>query len=287
MRRMLHYATLSRKARNQMAESTTFLPLEDFTPDARRAIRVVLTDIDDTLTTNGRLPAAAYAAMERLQDAGCAVVPVTGRPAGWCDQIARMWPVGGVVGENGAFYFHYDEAARRMQRVYAQPDAAREANRTRLRDLGQKILQQVPGSAISADQFAREVDLAIDFCEDVEPLSPERIERIVEIFEDAGATAKISSIHVNGWFGSHDKLTMTKRLLRDVFNLDADKRNEEAAFIGDSPNDAPMWSFFTNGIGVANARAFKGRLAAEPRYVTSQAGGAGFAEFAHALIAAK
>ena len=284
---MLHYADLSRKARNLMAESTTFLPLENFTPEARRATRVVLTDIDDTLTTNGRLPAVAYAAMERLQDVGCAVVPVTGRPAGWCDQIARMWPVDGVVGENGAFYFHYDAAARKMRRVYAQPDAEREKNRMQLRQLGQVILREVPGAAISADQFAREVDLAIDFCEDVEPLPADEINRIVQLFEAAGATAKISSIHVNGWFGSHDKLTMTKRILHDIFALDADIRNEDAVFIGDSPNDAPMWSFFTNGIGVANALAYRGQIADAPRYVTSQAGGAGFAELADALLAAK
>ena len=142
----------------------------------------MLTNIDDTLTTNGRLPAVAYAAMKRLQGVGCAAITVTGRPAGWCDQIARMWPVDGVVGENGAFYTHYDAVARKMRRVYAQPGAEREKNRMQLRQLDHVILLEVPGAAISTDQFAYEVDLAIDFCKDVEPLAADEINRIVQLF---------------------------------------------------------------------------------------------------------
>src|SRR5512139_637866 len=68
-------------------------------------LRGLLFDIDETLTTEGKLTAGAYAAMARLKGAGKLVVPITGRPAGWCDEIARMWPVDAVVGENGAFYF--------------------------------------------------------------------------------------------------------------------------------------------------------------------------------------
>src|SRR5262249_57511345 len=80
-------------------------PLDSFPMAARRRIRGVLADIDDTITTDGKLTAAAYGALERLQAAGFRVVPITGRPAGWCDHIARMWPVDAVVGENRAFYF--------------------------------------------------------------------------------------------------------------------------------------------------------------------------------------
>src|SRR3982750_4545635 len=127
-------------------------PLDVWPLEARRAVGVVLTDIDDTLTLGGRLPAVAYAAMERLQAAGVMVVPITGRPAGWCDHIARMWPVDGVVGENGAFYFRYDEDRRKMQRVYAQSAAERRANLDRLWKIAHRVLDEFPGTAIASDQ---------------------------------------------------------------------------------------------------------------------------------------
>ncbi|MBT7044565.1 MAG: HAD-IIB family hydrolase, partial [Gammaproteobacteria bacterium] len=181
--------------------------LADFPISDLKSIKVVFTDIDDTLTTDGRLTADAYSAMEALRQHNIKVVPITGRPAGWCDQIARMWPVDGVVGENGAFYFYYDEKAKRMIRYYVDSVSVRESNRQRLKSLGEKILETVKGCAISADQLYREADLAIDFCEDVPPLSQADVSRIVDLFEQQGASAKISSIHVNGWFGRYDKLS--------------------------------------------------------------------------------
>src|SRR6476469_7925960 len=95
-------------------------PLTDFTVADRRIVRGLFFDIDDTLKTDGVLRADAYGAMECLHDARIMTIPLTGRPAGWCDHIARMWPVDGVVGENGAFYFRYDDSARKMLRVYGQ-----------------------------------------------------------------------------------------------------------------------------------------------------------------------
>lgn len=262
-------------------------PLSAFPPDARRAVRFVLTDIDDTLTHGGRLPAVAYGALERLQAAGLRVVPITGRPAGWCDHIARMWPVDGVVGENGALYFHYDGAARRMRRRYHKPEAERRADRARLEALGREILAAVPGAAIAADQAYREADLAIDYCEDVPPLPREAVQRIVDCFQAAGATAKVSSIHVNGWFGQYDKLGMTRRLFAEVFGTELEACREQVVFAGDSPNDEPMFAFFPNAVGVANVRAWAGGLTHPPRWVTRAEGGAGFAELADALLAVR
>jgi HAD superfamily hydrolase (TIGR01484 family) len=249
-------------------------------------IAVMLTDIDDTLTTDGRLPAAAYAAMEKLRDAGLIVVPVTGRPAGWCDLIARLWPVDAVVGENGAFYFRC-EAGRGMTRVYIKPESERRADRTRLADLGASILAAVPGARIAADQLYRESDLAIDFAEDGPPLAAAKIDQIMACFAKAGATAKVSSIHVNGWYGCYDKLGMTRRALADEFGLDLDRDNERIVFVGDSPNDAPMFGFFRNSIAVANFGAFAARSEAHPRWITTAAGGAGFAEVAARLLEAR
>ena len=255
-------------------------------PDAvRRGIRCVLTDIDDTLSSEGKLTAEAYSALQRLHAAGRIVVPVTGRPAGWCDHIARMWPVDAVVGENGAFYMRYDTATRKLLRRFVIPDAERRAQRARLAAIGAQILQEVPGSALASDQHYRETDLAIDWCEDVPPLPRAAVDRIVALMQAQGMTAKVSSIHVNGWFGDYDKLAMTRTLMREVFAQDIDAGRDVFVFAGDSPNDAPMFAFFPNAVGVANLRRFLDRIATPPAYMTAREAGAGFVELADFLLA--
>ncbi|PZN17246.1 MAG: HAD family hydrolase [Proteobacteria bacterium] len=259
-------------------------PVAEFPEEARRQIRAVLTDIDDTLTEGGRLPPTSYSAMARLKEAGLAVVPVTGRPAGWCDLIARQWPVDGVVGENGAFYFRYDDARRIMIRRYAKTPEERERDRRALEAIREAVLAEVPGAAVAADQHYREADLAIDFCEDVPPLPKDAVARIVSIFERFGATAKVSSIHVNGWFGTYDKLTTSLRFLKEELDIDALACPETVVFVGDSPNDSPMFGFFPNSVGVANVMNFKDALPAAPAWVTSAPSAAGFAELADLLL---
>lgn len=265
----------------------TMRPLEEFPADARRAVRFMLCDIDDTITDHGRLPAASLAAMERLQAADIRVLPITGRPAGWCDHFARMWPVDGVVGENGAMFFSYDREARRMRRRYWKSKEQRAADRVKLERLARQIPAAVLGAAVAADQPYREEDLAIDFAEDVPRLDDGAIARIVAMFEAAGAVAKVSSIHVNGWFGNFDKLSMTRRAMAEFFGRDIDGNRDDIVFAGDSPNDAPMFGFFPNAVGVANVRDFAGKLAAEPAWVTQGRGATGFLELAGALLAAR
>ena len=258
--------------------------LAEFSSDLRATIKFVLTDIDDTLTSDGRLGAAAYRALERLAESGRHIVAVTGRPAGWCDMIARFWPVDAVIGENGAFYFRYDHQARAMTRRHFLPDAARAAARARLDRLAEAIPAAVPGARLAADQPYRIADLAIDYREDCGPLSPGEVDRIVALFEAAGAVAKISSIHVNGWFGDYDKLAMTHILFRELYGLDLDAARDAVSYIGDSPNDAPMFGYFPHAVAVANIRPYLARLPALPAYVTEADSGAGFVEFAEMLL---
>lgn len=262
-------------------------PLATFSANARRAIRGVFTDIDDTLTTWGELTGAAYLALERLRKAGFIVVPITGRCAGWCDHFARMWPVDAVVGENGAFYFRYDRKANRLQKRFLDDAATRARKREKLHKIGQQILRDVAGSALASDQAYQESALAIDWGEDLPALPAAALDRIIAIMHKHGMNAKVSSIHVNGWFGDYDKLSMTKTLMREVFAVDLDAQREQFVFIGDSPNDAPMFAHFPHAVGVANVRDFKERIVTMPRYITKGAAGAGFIELADALIATK
>jgi HAD superfamily hydrolase (TIGR01484 family) len=261
-------------------------PLADLESSALAGVRGVLADIDDTLTTDGRLTAEAYAALERLYASGLIVVPITGRPAGWCDHIARMWPVSGVVGENGAFWMRYDSASGKLVKRFLASDVERGANRARLARIGQEILAAIPGAALASDQPYRETDLAIDFREDVAPLPREQVDRIVAMMEAAGLTAKVSSIHVNGWFGRYDKLEMTTRFLDEAFGIDLHAQKDGFVFVGDSPNDAPMFAYFPLSVGVANVRQLADRIATLPGYVTNADAGAGFVELAERLMAA-
>jgi len=259
-------------------------PLAALPDIARQDIRCVLTDIDDTLSTQGRITAETYTAMEALHAAGYLVIPVTGRPAGWCDHIARMWPVDAIVGENGALYMRHDDVARVLKKRFVADVAERKRDRQRLAAIGEKILRGIPGCAIASDQQYRETDIAIDYCEDVVPLSREDVERIVAMMRSEGMNAKVSSIHVNGWFGSYDKLAMTRTLLAEEFGIDLDAEQQRCIFIGDSPNDAPMFDFFSYSIGVANVHAFGDAIATLPKYVTTAKAGAGFAELATLLL---
>lgn len=265
-------------------------PIRELDTKQAANVRVIFTDIDDTLTTDGRLPHDAYKAMWMLYEAGVAVVPVTGRPAGWCDHFARMWPITGVIGENGAFYFRYQPLKKKMVARYVLGAEERAELQNKLAKIKKRVLMEVAGCAIASDQPYRIHDLAVDYCEDVEPaLSPESVAKIVRIFEEEGATAKVSSIHVNGWFGSYDKLGMIQTFSREVLDLELKSPNEinEAVYAGDSPNDEPAFAFFPLSVGVANVRRFASSMKHPPAYVTRGEGGAGFAELARHVLRAR
>lgn len=255
-------------------------PLEAWSLDEGPPVRVVFTDIDDTLTDRGRVGPEAYRALWDLHEAGIAVVVVTGRPAGWCDAIARQWPVAGVVGENGALAFACTDGG--MWRCFAAQDPG-----DRLAPVRDAVLREVPRARVAADQPYRQFDLAIDFAEDGPRLDDAEIERIAQVFREHGATAKISSIHVNGWFGQFDKLSMIRRFARERLALDLDgEAHRSAVYVGDSPNDCPAFSAFERSVGVANVLEHPLELDPPPAYVTRAARGEGFVELAQHVLAA-
>ena len=253
--------------------------LSELGAEAARGIRYVLTDIDDTLTEDGKLSAEAYGALWKLHEAGLSVIPVTGRPAGWCDLIIRQWPVDAVVGENDAFV-HYFECSKLQ--TFTHPSVADMDVRTRLAEVGEAVYREVPGSRQAKDQFSRIYDLAIDFNEDPPFLGLEAAEKIQSVCERFGAIAKISSIHVNTWFGDYDKLSMV-RLFLSSHRGETDLE-KSVCFFGDSPNDEPMFSAFPLSVGVANIRAFAHLIKSGPGFITTESYGRGFAEGAQRLL---
>ncbi len=250
-----------------------------------RALTHLFVDIDDTLTSGGMLPDSSYSALWDLSRAGIRVAPVTGRPAGWCDHIARMWPVAGVIGENGAFYYAYDRKTRRMRRRYSVPREVLVAERDKLERLAERVLREVPGTAIAADQPFRIADYAIDFREDVPALSERKIDDICALLAAEGVRYKVSSIHVNFWLGDFDKLSCVKLFLKEEAGGTVADFADRALFVGDSPNDEPLFAGVPHTIGVGNIADFLSRISHPPEFITEGVSAAGFCEAVRTILA--
>jgi len=233
----------------------SMLPFAEFPKRELANIKYLVSDIDDTLTLDSVLPAEVYTSLETMREQGIIVILITGRPAGWCDMIARFWPVDAVIGENGSFYFKPDNG--RIKRVWIDDAATRKANLLRLQAMADKIVAKFPGTALAEDNPFRATDVAVDFAEDVKPLSLETAEQIREQFEQLGATAKVSSIHVNAWIGSYNKLSMFEKLLASEYKLCIDDILNKTIYTGDSPNDAPMFRRFHLSIGVKSVSNYQ------------------------------
>ncbi len=236
---------------------------------------LIFTDIDDTLTLNGKLPPETFMALARLREAGIPVIPVTGASCGWCDCIVRTWPVDTVIGENGALIITNRE---RYRIEYINGAEARKEYAERLSLLASRVMEAVPGARLSHDTMYRVSEIAFDVGQD-QVLDRDRCLEIIEICQQAGATARMSSIHINVWFGDHTKATTAARLLQELA-VPADR----CLFIGDSMNDEDMFRLIETSVGVANIKPFLGRLEHKPTYITTRPGGLGFVEFAEAIL---
>ena len=255
-------------------------PLADWPKDARALVTGVLTDIDDTLTTEGVVPAEVVRALAALREAGLHVIPITGRPVGWSEPFAAAWPVDAIVAENGAV------ALVGARKLYVQDAATREANYARMQQVAQRIVREVPGATISRDSDGRETDIAIDHSEYVH-LTQQRIDQVVALMREHGMNATVSSIHVNGWYGDHNKLAGARWIVRELLARELDAELDRWVYVGDSTNDVLMFEHFPHSVGVANIRRFEHQLAHKPKWITEGERGAGFVEVARALLAAR
>ena len=249
-----------------------------------RGVRGVLTDIDDTLTTEGQVPLGVVAALAALRADGLPVVAVTGRPMGWSRPLAEELPLAAVVAENGAVALFREGDALRIE--YAQDAALRAANRARLDAAAARILRELPEAALARDSAGRVTDIAVDHAEFAH-LPAEAIARVVALMEEAGMQATVSSIHVNGWFGAHSKLTGAGWLVERLFGRDLDAERDRWLYIGDSTNDQAMFAAFPLSVGVANLADFAAQLTQWPAFITRHDRGRGFVEVAEALLEAR
>lgn len=280
-------------------------PLEDWPAAERRKIIGVFTDIDDTLTTEGAITPDALQALSGLKAAGLHVIPISGRPIGWCAPFAQgdaaqgiaPWPVDAIVAENGALAFAPDNLCqnnlqplcgmrKQLSKIYQQSEATRLHNFDLMQAVAAQVLRQVPGSRLSQDAAGRETDIAIDHSEFAH-LPADKINQVVAIMRAAGMQATVSSIHINGWFGGHNKLEGARWIVRELFGRELDGELERWVYVGDSTNDQIMFQHFSNSIGVANIRRFAAELVHPPRYMTQSVRGAGFAEVVQDILSAQ
>ena len=270
-------------------------PIATWPIEAKRGIQGIFTDIDDTLTTDGEITPDALAALHALKASGLTVIAITGRPVSWSEPFAMSWPVAAIVAENGAVLLrntHENDlqpnkyGREQLLKSYQQDSNLRAHNFARMQQVGQRVLSEVPGTLLAQDSAGRETDMAIDHSEFTH-LPPDKIAQVVAIMQAEGMTATVSSIHINGWFGEHNKLVGARWAMQELFGRNLDAEIDNWAYVGDSTNDQLMFEAFGNSIGVANVRRFEAQLAHLPRYITLGERGAGFAEVAQAVLAAR
>ncbi|ROR17873.1 hypothetical protein EC845_3675 [Comamonas sp. BIGb0124] len=300
-------------------------PLDAWPLAARAGLVGVLTDIDDTLTTEGQVPASTLAAMGALRQAGLAVIAITGRPVGWSLPFASTWPIDAIVAENGAVALlpahtrlphHPDGVAAidapspcvdptqrpdspdahrprsdrgeppAVRRLYQQDADVRGRNFARLQQIVSAIEHAVPGAHRASDSGGRETDIAIDHSEH-RHLDARHIDQVVHLMRAAGLHASVSSIHINGWFGEHDKRQGAQWIVQSLLDRDLAAERERWAYIGDSTNDQRMFDWMPHSLGVANVRRFVPQLDHFPAYITPGERGAGFEEMAQAILTSR
>jgi HAD superfamily hydrolase (TIGR01484 family) len=254
-------------------------------PEALLAgVHGVFTDIDDTLTRDGAVEPQALRALQALHDAGVPVIAITGRPLGWSAPLASDWPVAAIVPENGAVALLRQSSS--VVTEYAQDAATRERNGHRLREIADRVLREVPGATLARDSAGRVTDVAIDHAEFAR-LDAAAIERVVALMREEGMSATVSSIHINGWFGTHDKLSGARWMVQRLFGRTLDDERERWVYVGDSTNDQAMFGFFPLSVGVANLRDFAAQLHTWPAFITEGARGDGFAQVAASVLRAR
>ncbi|MES3012972.1 MAG: HAD family hydrolase, partial [Pseudomonadota bacterium] len=169
---------------------------------------------------------------------------------------------------------------------YAQDAITRTRNAQRLRDVAARVLREVPGATLAQDSAGRVTDIAIDHNEFAQ-LSLAQIDAVVAVMRAEGMNATVSSIHINGWFGEHTKLSGARGIVRRLLKRDIETELQRWVYVGDSTNDQLMFGHFPLSVGVANLMEFANVLTTWPSYLTEGARGAGFKEVANRLLAAR
>jgi hydroxymethylpyrimidine pyrophosphatase-like HAD family hydrolase len=246
-------------------------PWSEAADTALHSIDFLLTDVDDTLTHDGRLESETLAALETLQRAGITVIPVTAASAGWASLIASMLPVASVIAENGGLSF--EASVTGLHKRYFDSSSL-----GALAGLGRNLAAAFPDLQPSMDAPYRETTLAFKrFASEAENA------RVLSWLKAAGAGGTVNSLWLLAWPGTWNKLEMAKRVLDQKFSLCVDQMKSRVLYAGDSLNDEVMFKTLPLTVGVSTVPNHN--LTDWPAWITDGPGGRGFVEVAEKLVA--
>ena len=269
--------------------SAAMRPLVAMPLATRAAMRGVLTDIDDTLSTHGRLTAQAYAAMERLRAAGLLRDP-DHRPTGRLVRSHRADVAGRCGGRRERRVLH---APRRRARRLARRFVATKPTRRAIARDSSTIAERYPargarrragvGPAVPRNAISRSIS-----AKTCRALPRDAIDRIVALMERGGHDRQ-------GELDPRQRLVRHVRQAGDDANACSPRHSASTSMPSATASSSSAIrrttrrcsSIFPNSVGVANVRAFADRIATSPAYVTERESGAGFAELAAHLLAAR
>lgn len=251
--------------------------------EQRRQVRGILTDIDDTFISHGKLTMAALAALDRAKTAGLRRIAVTGRPTYWTLPLLRLCDFDAVIAENGASAFWLGGDGRQQSMFYADAQT-RQQHRQRLLDFADIMQRHFPNVLPAADASQRIGDLAFDIAENIPAIPLSQLNEVVALIHEHGLHATTSSIHAHASVAPFSKQSMSQRVLHEVFGVSDNVAKTTYVFIGDSANDASMFAHYPLSVGVANIYKYLDRFEAHPAYVCQAQYGEGFVELVDFLL---
>jgi len=250
------------------------MPLSPINSSDLSDIRLIASNVDGTLTQNGKFSSDFISTLIDLQSSGIKVLLVTGRSAGWVSALVNYLPVEGAIAENGGIFLQPNGTQDLLSSV---PNLSR--HRILLENTFHHIKQLFPNLHPSADNQFRITDWTFD----VNDLSTDDIQAISSQCHQMGWSFTYSNVQCHIKPIHQDKAT---GLLSVLSNHYPELNSQQVLTVGDSPNDEAMFDpdLFPISVGVANVRHYQDKMLHLPKYVTDASEFAGFSELAKLLL---
>lgn len=245
-----------------------------FTEEERGRIKYIISDVDDTITRDGKLYPRVLDAVYRAKCSGRSIILVTGGSTGWADGYIRQWPVDAVIAESGAVFLCHnrDGSINSLINPAIKQDEVMQKRR--------KLIEYTAPYPFSSDQCVRIFDIAYDKA----GMSPSEIKALKNILVMFGASWAESSIHINAWFGNYSKKSALKHFMENALGIKEEEYLERGIYMGDSFNDQPLFEYFPLSIGMHTVEDNRDKFTSLPAYITKGTSGEGWVEMVDSLV---
>lgn len=239
-------------------------------------IRLVATDMDGTLTQDGKFTTLLLQSLEKLAKNQIDVVIVTGRSAGWVEGIAHYLPIMGAIAENGGLFYTGD----RQEILVAIEDF--KSHREQLAQMFQLLQSKFPQIQESADNRFRLTDWTFDLT----GLTTSQLQQMNSLCQANGWGFTYSTVQCHIKLPQQNKASSLQQVLKQHC---ADLTLKQVVTVGDSPNDESLFDLarFPLSVGVANVLDYSQQLQHQPVYVTSKYEAEGFDELVELILKQK